>query len=123
MPASTVYKMQDVMDRARIPLNDAKDLAGSDANCRNSEAKLLGFANDAVVLLRQKRPDLFFGQFTALPGPKVAADFVPIADEYFTALVDYVVARAETQDDESVNEGRAIAFFKLFGEQINGSGG
>jgi hypothetical protein len=68
--------------------------------------KLLAFANDAVLILRQKRPDLFFGQFAALPGPKVVGDFIPVADEYFTALTDYVVARAESQDDESIDEPR-----------------
>jgi hypothetical protein len=73
--------------------------------------------------LRQKRADLFFGQFEA-PAGRLGGhgDFVPVADEYFPALVDYVVARAETQDDESVDEGRAIAFFKLFGEQIAARG-
>lgn len=121
MPASIVYKMQDVVARARIPINDAKDSNGSDAACRFLDATLLAFANDGVLLLRQKRPDLFFGQFEALPAAGLLTDFVPIADEYFTALCDYVVARAETPDDEFVDEARALAFFKLFGEQISGS--
>jgi hypothetical protein len=121
MPASTVYKMQDVVAQARIPINDAKDATGSDAACRFLDATLLGFANHGVLLLRQKRADLFFGQFEGLPAPGGLGDFVPVADEYFPALVDYVVARAETPDDESVDEGRALAFFKLFGEQIAGT--
>jgi hypothetical protein len=121
MPASTVYKMQDVVARARIPINDAKDSNGSDAACRFLDSTLLGFANDCILLLRQKAPHLFFGQFEGLPGPAALGDAVPIADEYFTAVCDYVVARAETPDDESVNEGRALAFFKLFGEQIGGT--
>ena len=121
MPASTVYKMQDVVDRGRLPLNDAKDATGSDANARYSDVVLLGYANDAVLLLRQRRPDLFFGQFEALPGPKALGDFVPIADEYFTALADYVTARAETGNDESVLEQRAALFFKLFADQSGDS--
>lgn len=105
--------MQNVVDRARIPLNDDKT-AGSDATCRWSDVKLLGYANDAVLVLRMKRPDIFIGQYEALPGPNIITDNIPVPDEYFVALADYATARAETPDDEAAVMGRAQLFFGLF---------
>lgn len=102
------FTMQQVVDRARIPLNDADKV-------RYSDADLLGYANDAVKVLRRDRPDLFFGQFEALPGDKVLGDNLPVDDEYFPAVCDYVTARAETKDDEAALQTRATLFFNLFG--------
>lgn len=104
------YTMQQVVDRARIPLNDAD-------KARYSDTDLLGYANDAVLVLRAKRPDLFFGQFASLPGAKALGENLPLDDTLFPAVCDYVTARAETRDDESVLEQRAVAFFALFKEQ------
>lgn len=108
--------MQQVVDRARIPLNDDKT-AGSDAQCRTTDAELLGYANDGLLILQLQRPDMFFGQFEGLPGTKALADPMPIPDMYFPALCDYVTARAETPDDEAVVQARATLFFGLFGQQ------
>lgn len=108
--------MQQVVDRARIPLQDAK-VSGSDAQCRWQDTTLLGYANDAVVVLRLKRPDIFIGQYEALPGPVAIGTAMPVPDEYFVALCDYVTARAETPDDEAVLEARAQMFFNLFATQ------
>lgn len=104
------FTMQQVVDRAREPLND-------DDKTRYSDTLLLGYANDAVLILRNKRPDFFFGQFSALPGSKVLGDNLPLPDEVFPAIADYVTARAETKNDESVLEQRAAMFFGLFKEQ------
>lgn len=107
--------MQQVVDRARIPLND-------DDKVRHADPELLGYANDAVLILRQQRPDIFFGQFEALPGAALIGDPMPVQDEYFVALADYVTARAETPDDESVDQGRAQLFFALFAQQEDAQG-
>lgn len=105
------YTMQQVIDKARVPLNDA----GKD---RYSDPDLLGYANDAMFILQSRRPDLFFGQFLALPGEKALGDLFPLANTLFPAVCDYVTARAETRNDESVLEQRASLFFGLFKEQI-----
>jgi hypothetical protein len=109
------YTMQQIVDRARIPLNDAdKD--------RYSDDDLLAFANEAVKVLRRERPDLFFGQYEALPADKALGDALPLDDEYAESVASYVTARAETVDDEHVNTGRARLFFELFNRGVGGAG-
>lgn len=101
------YTMQQIIDRGRFPLNDTDKVRWTDAD-------LLGHANYAIRLLRLKRPDLFFGQFTALPGDKALGDTFPLDDDYAPAVADYVTARAMAIDAEHVEEGKALSFFALF---------
>lgn len=103
------YTMQQVVDRGRLPLNDA-------AKTRYLDAELLGYVNEGIALLKIKRPDLFFGSFTALPGAKILTDAFPLDDTLYPALCDYVTARAEAKNGESVVEQRAAMFFGLFRE-------
>lgn len=103
--------MQNVVDQARIPLNDADKK-------RYPDTELLGYANGAVSTLKIKRPDLFFGQFLSMPGDKELVDSFPLDDTLFSPVCDYVTARAESKNDESVLEQRAMAYFALFREQI-----
>lgn len=99
--------MQAVLDSARKPLNDA-------AKTRWPDADLLEYANEAVKILWRERPDLFFGSFSALPTDKTVSEAFPIGEEYLSAVRDYVVARAETRDDEEALQARAALFFQLF---------
>lgn len=101
------YTMQQVLDRARSPLNDS-------SKRRYPDAKLLEYANDAVRQLRQKRPDLFFGQFEALPGDKALGENLPLDDDYMPVVCDYIRARAETKDDDAALQSKAVAYFALF---------
>lgn len=105
------YTMQQVANKARIPLNDAD-------KARYPDADLLGYANDAILLLRSNRPDLFFGSFLTLPGAKALGDNMPVDDTLFPALCDYVTARAVTVDNDSALEKRAVMFFALFKGQV-----
>lgn len=98
---------QNVVDRARIPLNDA-------AKTRYPDPQLLGYANDAVLTVRKLRPDLFLGSWTIPAAEYVLADPIPIDDTYFPALCDYVTGRAEFRDDEDAMQQRAVAFAQLF---------
>lgn len=99
--------MQAVLDSARKPLNDA-------AKTRWPDADLLEYANEAVKILWRERPDLFFGSLSALPTDKTVSEAFPIGEEYLSAVRDYVVARAETRDDEEALQARAALFFQLF---------
>ncbi len=101
------YTMQQLINKARIPLNDAD-------KARYPDADLLEYGNDAILILRKKRPDLFFGSFTALPEALAAGATFPLDSEYYPVVADYVTARAETRDADQVVEGRAGAFYKLF---------
>lgn len=105
------YTMQQVADKARIPLNDASKV-------RYPDTDMLGYANDAILLLRSNRPDLFFGSFLTPPGAKVLGDNIPVDDTLFPALCDYVTARAATKDSDNELEKRAVMFFALFKGQI-----
>ena len=102
---------QQACDRARIPLNDsAKD--------RYPDADLLAYANDAILLLRQKRPDLFFGGWTIPPTEYGLGDALPVDDTFFPAVCDYMTGRAEFRDDEDAMQQRAQSFMQLFGSNL-----
>jgi hypothetical protein len=99
--------MQQVIDRARIPLNDsAKD--------RYSDTDLLGYANEALQRLRSVRADLFIGSLgTAFVNRTIGQTF-PVDDVYAAAVADYVTARSESRDSEEELMQRATVFFSLF---------
>lgn len=103
--------MQQVCDRGRIPLNDVDKV-------RYPDTELLSYANDAVLILRNKRPDLFYSTFTTAIAEKALGDNLPLDDTIYPAVCDYVTARAESKNDESVVEQRAAAFFGLFKGQV-----
>ena len=99
--------MQDVVDRARIPLNDAdKD--------RISDDVLLGYANSGIARAYEIRPDLKFGSYGTAFSPLALSDAFPLSYGKLQTIADYVTFRAETADDEHVNSNRAIAFNALF---------
>ncbi len=103
------FTFQQLIDRARIPLNDAdKD--------RYPDSELLGYGIDAYLMLRRFRPDLFLGGWTlgSWSTYAVGTTFPNAPDEYLPAIADYVTARAEFKDDESVVVERAKAFYQLF---------
>jgi len=106
--------MQQVVDSGRYPLNDADKV-------RYTDTDLLVFARAALHLLLSKRPDLFFGRFTALPSISTLAlgDSFPLDDSMEPAVADYITARAESVNDESVVDQRAALFFGLFREQAS----
>jgi hypothetical protein len=103
------FTYQTVVDLARYPLNDNDKV-------RISDAELLSFANAGMLQLLQRRPDVFVGKFSILPtGENVLTDPFPLIGAYVQTVADYVTFRAETVDDEKMNEPRALAFAQLFG--------
>lgn len=105
------FTYQSVVNLARVPLNDSD-------KARYPDAALLAFANQGVLQLIKRRPDLCVGQFGSLPGgEKALADAFPLPVDYVQTVADYVTARAEMTDDEHVNSGRAAAFAQLFGTE------
>lgn len=111
--------LQDVMDLARQPMNDAKDAGGSDAQCRTSDATLLKYTIQALLHAFRMRGDLFVGSY--LNPPSLAwtkTQTFPLADEYIEPISDYVTARVESNDDEFVSNSRAAAFYALFASTV-----
>jgi hypothetical protein len=105
------FTMQEVVDKGRAPLND-------DDKVRYPDTELLGFANDGILYLRNRRPDLFIGSYATLPEKLVIGDTFPLSAEYVPAVADYIAARAESRNDESVLTERAQMFFTLASGQI-----
>lgn len=105
------YTYQTIVDLARIPLNDTDKV-------RYSDNELLLFANQGMLAMSKRRPDLFVGQYHNLPtGEAALSDFLPVEPAYAQLVADWVTARAEMTDDEHANSGRAMAFVNLFGSE------
>jgi|SRR5687768_17527668 len=99
---------QDLIDLARIPLND-------EDKTRYPDDVLLLFATHSILYLWRRRPDLFIGQFDTPPTEAGLTGTFPLAPEYLQVVADAVTARAEMTDDEHANSGRAAAYMQLVG--------
>lgn len=106
---------QNAADRARsVALNDS-------AKTRWTDAELIAFANDGVLVLRRRRPDLFFGQFAALPSSTevtVGSTSLPVPDEFFVPLVDFMVARANGRESEDAAAALVPVYDRQFKEAL-----
>jgi len=104
------FTLQQVVTLGRDPLNDADKI-------RYTDADLLSFAVGGLITLRDKRPDLFFGNWTVDFTALTLSSAFPLADPYALAVAEYVTARAEMRDDEFVVSQRATLFMQLFTER------
>lgn len=103
--------MQNVIDRARIPLNDEdKD--------RYSDVDLLAYANAGLRRAFALRPDLRLGQYATSFSDLPLSGTFPIADRYQQLIADYAAARAETRDSEHVSTGRVGLFMQNFEKEL-----
>ena len=103
--------MQTILDEARLDLNDS---ASDDTLRRNPDANLMKFANDAISKAVVLRPDLNYGGYgTAFADLTTASNF-PLPLEYRPAVVNYIVARCESSDDQFANDGRSANDLKQF---------
>ena len=102
------FSYRSIVELARIPLNDEE-------KTRYPDMVLLSFANQGMLQILRRRPDLFIGEFNNLPdGERTLDDAFPLPPVYLQMVADYVTARAEMSDDEHVNSGRAALFMQLF---------
>jgi hypothetical protein len=96
------------VDLARIPLNDS-------GKVRYTDDQLLAFANQGMMAISKRRPDLFIGQFNNLPkGENVLTDPLQIDPAFTQQIADWITARAEMTDDEHADSGRAGVFVRFF---------
>lgn len=86
---------------------------------RYGDPELFGFIVDALQAAKTARPDLFIGAFSTPITITNRANELPIDDQFFRAIVDYVIARCETKDDEAVVSARAELMFKLAGGSLS----
>lgn len=103
--------MQQVVDLARVPLNDA-------AKRRYTDAALLGYANSAVFRAYELRPDLMFGGgYTPYAALALGGTF-PLPDRFAQTVADYVGGRAELKDDDASTQARAKTLMSLFAGEL-----
>lgn len=102
---------QNIVDRARIDLQDA-------AKTRYTDAEMLQYAIDGVLEARRLRPDLFFGGYGTTTTSYVLADTFPLPPQYEMLFLHYIVFRSETRDDEYAVDGRAVAMLARFEKEL-----
>lgn len=94
---------------------------------RYPNADLALYVSEAVSEARRIRPDLFFGAsratIPAYTGTNLAL-VVPMPDNYFAPVVNYVAGRAEMRDDTFSVDGRAMTLVTAYGVALTaGKGG
>lgn len=105
--------VQDVIDRT------SGDVLNDVANGRYTIAQIVGYVNDAVLEVRNLRPDLFVGALsTDLPLLDDPADPLPVPDSLFPAICFYVAGRAEIRDDEFAVGGRAQQLINALAQKL-----
>ena len=100
---------QEVIDLARVPLNDAD-------KTRYADTDLLRFLNAGLRMLIRTRADLFVGTLSAVWVNLVVTDALPTPDFVDQSIADYLTARASTVDNEDSE--RVGAFFALAAGQL-----
>lgn len=80
---------------------------------RYTEPERIGFVTDALNAIKNLRPDIFLGQYSTPIGTVVLNTPLPIDDQFFRPVVDYVIARCETKDEEHVVSARAELMAKF----------
>jgi hypothetical protein len=105
----------DTLEQARIILQDKR------VPYRYETDELYVYLNNSFTEIKRLRPDIFVGRFeNELPKYSEGDESktYPLADMYFPATVTYMVAMAETRDDQSIATGRAATFLQLFTAQL-----
>jgi hypothetical protein len=96
----------EVLTSADGTLNDV-------GRVRYTQNERIGFVVDALQFIRNIRPDLFLGAYTTPIGALTISSNLPLDDQFFRPVVDYVIARCETKDADHVASGRADLMAKF----------
>lgn len=90
---------------------------------RVSDADLAGYVTEAVSEARRVRPDFFARTFRQVLPVYTAASLattVPLPDQYFVPMVNYVAGRADLREDEFAQDNRALTLIQAFGAALIG---
>lgn len=99
--------MQDVVNLARIDLNDEDKV-------RYLDAVLLKFLSNFIQESIKLRPDLFISSIFRLPSYNLTiTDIFPLPDRYIRSCADYVIARAKLIGTEEGSMTEASAYLGL----------
>lgn len=86
--------VQQVLDDARVSLNDADKERYPDATM------LFRFLVAGVALAHSLRPDLRFPNYATPPAVPTLGGTFPLPASFEPAIQHYIIARAQTTDDE-----------------------
>lgn len=116
MPTYATRTVGSLLAEARGLLNDTVPISGQS---RFSDAALVEIVNEALLQVRSKRPDawLTYGLRKPLPRfvmPTDAQTVLPVEDQFYSALLYYLVGRAELVEDTFADNGRAITLMQKF---------
>jgi len=99
--------MQDIVDLARVDLND-------DDKVRWTDATLLRHANDALLISKSLRGDLFIGSLgTPLVDLALSGTF-PLPLVYRRPVADFVIGRASMIENEEGTDSKAGSYLMSF---------
>lgn len=101
---------------ARQLLNDTIPISGAP---RFTDAQLAAALNECLLQVRAKRPDawLRYGLRTDPPVfilPNDSATILPIEDQFYSAMLFYVVGRSELIEDTFSEDSRAVTMMSKF---------
>lgn len=116
MPTLATRTLGGLLAEARELLNDTVPISGSP---RFTDTDLIRVVNEGLLQVRMKRPDawLTYGLRKSLPIYAMPADvdtLLPVEDQFYSALLYYLVGRAELVEDTFADNGRAITFVGKF---------
>lgn len=106
----------DVIQAARVILQD------QEPEFRYTDANLYGAFSEAISEVRRLRPDLVIASLFDPPTSYTSADAgvaFPITAMYRVAVTNYLVGRAELQDDQFNSDGRASSMLSAFKAQLS----
>ena len=99
--------------------NRAREILQDDAGTRYTDAQLQMHLLDALLAVRSTRPDLFInGYETPLPDSLATTDTLPVPDNLFAAIGNYVAGAAELRDDEFAVDGRAMTLASMLSKKL-----
>lgn len=102
--------------------NDVRDLARdtlTDDGTSWPDAEVLRAVNAALAILRNKRPDLFFGHgWSASVALAALTDAVPLDDQFQPALADYLIGRLSAKQADELSTAISGMFLQLAGGQV-----
>lgn len=106
--------IQDVIDEARVILQDA-------AKVRYTDAQLTKICNYALFTANRLRPDLFFSSIGTAQTALTVGNTFPLPPQYEPVVSNYVASRAEMRDDEYSVDGRAATLLSEFKAALLGA--
>jgi hypothetical protein len=106
-PVGTSSTIQDIVDEARVILQDS-------AETRFTDADLLNLCNLGLSEAYGIRPDLFFDRYGVTWADYVLADIFPLDARYRTAISNYIVSRAELRESDHVDDSRVVVLAAAF---------